>query len=50
MTQKNAFTVVSLTLILAPFAQSARADALADSRSKVKVAPVVPLGPPQGIT
>jgi hypothetical protein len=43
MMQKSALTVFSLMLACAAVAQSAHADALADSRSKVKAAPVVPL-------
>ncbi|MCU0872471.1 MAG: glycoside hydrolase family 127 protein [Pirellulaceae bacterium] len=43
MMQKFSLTVFSLMLACAAFTQSAHADALADSRSKVKVAPVVPL-------
>ncbi|MCY2986826.1 MAG: glycoside hydrolase family 127 protein, partial [Planctomycetota bacterium] len=42
-TQKFALPVLSLTLAFAACVQSAHADALADSRSKVKVRPVVPL-------
>ena len=40
MMQKFALTMFSLTLACAAFAQSAHADALADSRSKVKIAPL----------
>jgi hypothetical protein len=41
--QKLALTLFRLTLVLTVFTTPAYADPLADSRSKVKVAPAVPL-------